>query len=231
MTSKTQELAKAEPDSVPKERALTTKQRAFVDEYLINGYNGTQAALTAGYSPNGADVQAFNLLRNTRIHALIEAHLADAGITRVRVLQEMADIAFRTDLADYESLLGDDLRKLRESGVNTRHIKKFKTSSRVLVTGDDDAVSFGDVSIELKDSAGMLKELAKILGLHDTSRSAGVNVNSGGGPVQVNIPQGTHPIDELHALSQAGLSSVEPSNLETMEIIMPSGMEAKEGEQ
>ena len=230
MTQATRELAKAESDSAPNERALTTKQRAFVDEYLINGYNGTQAALKAGYSPNGADVQAFNLLRNTKIHALIEAHLADAGITRERVLQEMADIAFRTDLADYESLLGDELRKLRESGVNTRHIKKFKTSSRVLVAGDDDAVSLGDVSIELEDSTGMLDKLAKVLRLYDGGQPAGVKINSGGGPVQVNIPQGMHPIDELHALSQVGLSSVEPSDLETMEIIMPPGMEAKEGE-
>ena len=35
---------------------LTIKQELFVAAYCSNGYNATQAALTAGYSPNSAGV-------------------------------------------------------------------------------------------------------------------------------------------------------------------------------
>ena len=47
---------------------LTAKQQAFVREYLVDN-NGTQAAIRAGYSPNGADVAAVRLLAHARVAA------------------------------------------------------------------------------------------------------------------------------------------------------------------
>ncbi len=214
-----------------KELALTTKQQLFVDAFLSNGFNATQAAITAGYSPNSAEAEASRTLRKVKVRALIEAHLADAGITRERVLQEMADIAFRTDLADYEPVMnGESLQDLRGKGVDTRHIKKIKTSRRVVGTGKD-AEPFEDVSLELKDATGMLDKLAKVLRLYDGGQPAGVKINSGGGPVQVNIPQGMHPIDELHILSQPGMGPSDKDlddlrdQVENIEPIMPCGMD------
>ena len=40
------------------EPKLTPKQSAFVDFYCSNGGNGTQACISAGYSPKNADVIA-----------------------------------------------------------------------------------------------------------------------------------------------------------------------------
>jgi phage terminase small subunit len=50
---------------------LTDKQRRFILEY-IKDRNGTQAAIRAGYSKQGADVAAIRLLGNARISAEIE---------------------------------------------------------------------------------------------------------------------------------------------------------------
>lgn len=50
---------------------LTEKQRRFILEYIKDA-NGTQAAIRAGYSKNGADVAAIRLLGNARISAEID---------------------------------------------------------------------------------------------------------------------------------------------------------------
>ncbi len=59
-----------------KRRGLTEKQRRFAEEYPID-LNGTQAAIRAGYSPNGAEVAAHRLLRNANIAAQVEIALAE----------------------------------------------------------------------------------------------------------------------------------------------------------
>lgn len=46
--------------------SLTNKQQAFVDEYLVD-FNATQAAIRAGYSPNGVESTASKLLRNPKV--------------------------------------------------------------------------------------------------------------------------------------------------------------------
>lgn len=45
---------------------LTAKQLKFTREYAVDG-NGTRAAISAGYSPNSADVEASRLLTNAKI--------------------------------------------------------------------------------------------------------------------------------------------------------------------
>lgn len=46
---------------------MTLKQDAFVDAYVANGGQGTQAAKDAGYSESGAHVEANRLLKNPLI--------------------------------------------------------------------------------------------------------------------------------------------------------------------
>ncbi len=54
-------------------RPLTRKERLFVSEYLKDG-NGSQAAIRAGYSVNGARTRASELLTRSNIRdALLEA--------------------------------------------------------------------------------------------------------------------------------------------------------------
>ena len=75
---------------------LNPKQREFVNQYLID-FNGTQAAIRAGYSENGAGVQAFGLLSNPKIMEAVAERQAElaaaAGLTCEWVLRQWKEIA------------------------------------------------------------------------------------------------------------------------------------------
>lgn len=62
---------------------LTPKQHRFCVEYLIDR-NGKAAAIRAGYSPNAAAQQAYELLKMEKIRAVVEAEAQDS-LDRVRV--------------------------------------------------------------------------------------------------------------------------------------------------
>ena len=76
---------------------LTDKQKAFVNEYLID-LNATQAAIRAGYSAKNAGKIGSQLLEKTRISAEINKAMAKrerrTEITQDRVLKELATIGF-----------------------------------------------------------------------------------------------------------------------------------------
>ena len=102
--SKTKTKAKAEPK-------LTAKQELFVAEYLANGYNATQAAISAGYSKKTAKEMGAENLAKPHIAAKLEAGKAkvlekvniDAEWLHRRLAEESdADIA---DLYDEDGVL------------------------------------------------------------------------------------------------------------------------------
>ena len=76
--------------------ALSDKQIRFAQEYCVD-FNGTQAAIRAGYAESGADVQACRLLANDRIKEYIEERKAElaakAEITPLWVLSQWKKIA------------------------------------------------------------------------------------------------------------------------------------------
>ena len=82
---------------------LTAKQIRFVDEYLVD-FNGTQAAIRAGYSEKTAAAAAARLLRNVNIQNEISRRQRDlqrrTEVTQERVVMELARIAF-ANIADY----------------------------------------------------------------------------------------------------------------------------------
>ncbi|NGP62694.1 terminase small subunit [Paenibacillus thiaminolyticus] len=85
--------------------ALTAKQKAFVQEYLID-LNATQAAIRAGYSAKTArKIGAENLTKpdiQKAIQEAMERREKRTEITQDRVLQELAKIGF-ADIKSYLS--------------------------------------------------------------------------------------------------------------------------------
>lgn len=73
------------------------RRTRFIKEYLID-HNATRAAISAGYSENGAEVTGHRLLRNPKVREEIEKANAeinsslDVSIERVR--KELARLAF-----------------------------------------------------------------------------------------------------------------------------------------
>ena len=63
---------------------LSDKQRAFCVAYLANGFNGAQAAVSAGYSEKSAAVQASRLLTYDNVRSYIQE-------TRQKVEEEVLE--------------------------------------------------------------------------------------------------------------------------------------------
>ena len=55
---------------------MNSKQQAFVEAYCCNGFNATQAAITAGYSEKTAKEQGHRLLTNVHIKEAVDAFKA-----------------------------------------------------------------------------------------------------------------------------------------------------------
>lgn len=93
----------------PKRRQakMTAQKRRFVDEYIINGRNGKDAAIAAGYSEKGAKQKAYELLQEDLVKECLEKRTKElqvrTDITQDRVLKELWDIALANpnDLIEY----------------------------------------------------------------------------------------------------------------------------------
>lgn len=114
---------------------LTAKQKAFVQEYLID-LNATQAAIRAGYSEDTATEIGYENIRKPHIKKAIDKAMEERSkrteITADRVLQELAHIAF-DDIKNYLS---------------------YRTEKTVVGTDDDTGKPIFDYKtiVELKDS-------------------------------------------------------------------------------
>ncbi len=81
---------------------LTTKQKKFVDEYLITA-SATEAARRAGYSAHSARYQGSKLLRNVEINFAIEERrnmMENEKILTATQLQEFLSAVIRGEVKD-----------------------------------------------------------------------------------------------------------------------------------
>jgi phage terminase small subunit len=99
---------------------LTTKQRLFVEAYLVNP-NGAEAARSAGYKgkPESLRVVANENLRKPAIRNLIETRISAVAMTAQEVLFELGTIA-RGEYSTYKS---DKLKALELLG---KHHQLFR---------------------------------------------------------------------------------------------------------
>ena len=109
------------------ERKLTTKQRRFVAEYIVD-YNATQAAIRAGYSESTAGGIGFENLRKPQIQAAIHEELEKqsqrTNVTADRIVQELAAMAFERG-ADWTESKMKNNNKLRALELLGRHFGIF----------------------------------------------------------------------------------------------------------
>lgn len=159
----------------PEMDELSLLEKRFVNEYLVDG-NGAAAARRAGYSPNGARVQASRLLSRANIKiALEQAQEALANRTRIdqdRVIREIASLAF----SDPRNVITID------GGVVTiedlRDLPPDITASIQEVNVQSD----GRIKLKLHNKQNSLKLLCQHLGIAEESfRIKGHD----GGPLQV----------------------------------------------
>lgn len=145
---------------------LSEKQLMFAQEY-VKDHNATQAAIRAGYSEKGADVQGSRLLGDVRIQAQIhKAHQAISKrneVTVDRVVQELKAIAFAT-WADAFDEQGNLLPVHAMPDHMQRAITQVDVKSKYLAEG---LINVQLTQVKMGNKLGALVELMKYLGAYD----------------------------------------------------------------
>lgn len=72
-------------------KGISDKQQRFADEYLSNGCNATQAAISAGYSKKYARQNAPKLLRNTTVREYIDKRNQEISSAKIVTQQELQE--------------------------------------------------------------------------------------------------------------------------------------------
>lgn len=104
--------------------SLTDKQKLFCKYYLIS-FNGTKAAIEAGYSKKTAYSIANELLKKKEIQEYLNSQKNEifkkVDVTKERVLQEIGRIAF------------SDIRKLYNDNGSLRTVKDIEDDSAACI--------------------------------------------------------------------------------------------------
>lgn len=149
---------------------LTDKQARFVEEYLID-LNATQAAIRAGYSKASAQViAAENLSKPMIAQAIADARAKTSSkleITRERVLQEMARVAFH------------DPRKFFDDGGNLIPVVDLDDDTAAALAGMDVNMRMvrgpdGETKVNETEGVHKIKIADKMVALDKLSRHLGL---------------------------------------------------------
>ena len=145
---------------------LTDKQLAFCREYVKNGYNGTQAAIKAGYCEKGAAVEAVRLLINAKIQERVNHHKNNLeellNLNKSMVIKEHQKIAFSSiahlhdtwiERKAFDQLTDDQKSCIHEISTQTRTVIGIDATSEVEF-----------VKIKLYDKQKSLESISKIMG-------------------------------------------------------------------
>lgn len=144
--------------------ALNPKQTRFVEEYLVD-LNGTQAAIRAGYSMKTASEQAYQLLRTAKVAEAVDKALAEKpGITRTRIVDELAMIAF-ANMRDYIEIQKDGTAYVDLSGLTRDQAAAIAelTVDQYTEGSGEDAKRVKRVKFKLSDKQAALEKLGRTL--------------------------------------------------------------------
>lgn len=134
--------------------ALTKKQIRFCGEYVID-YNGTKAAIRAGYKESNAASQASKLLQNPEVLACIKENqkrLVDSScLTEEKVINHLQDVLERClsakpvtewDYSEHEMVetgewAFDSKGALEAIKMLGQHLGMFSNKIKISTDGDD----------------------------------------------------------------------------------------------
>lgn len=151
---------------------------AFVRHYLANGYNGTQAALAAGYAEKSARVTASRLLTQDNIRVKISeavaATLKDLDLDRLRWFQEVRGIAF-SDIRQVAEF-GPDGLNWKPSSELTDEAARLIESIESTTTYDKEGRPVVTKKIKLHSKKSGLDTLGKFMGMLKEEQGGGVTI-------------------------------------------------------
>lgn len=143
--------------------AVAQRRAVFIESYIANGGNATQAAIQAGFSPRSAHVQAHVLLKVPEVAEAIEKRRAELAnrykLTTDAVLAECARIVY------------SDPRRLFDEAGRLRAVKDLEPEVAATVAsievkdarGDEPAVT----KVKLWDKNAAIDKAMRYLGLYE----------------------------------------------------------------
>lgn len=157
---------------------LNPKQTAFCEEYILD-FNGTQAAIRAGYSKKTAAIQAFDLLRKPNIQQKIQELINNrsqktehSGAEVIRRLWELANI----DISDIMTI--DEGGSVQAIPIDQlppgtgRLISKIKEKRTIKESSDGSSQTmYGQLEYEVPDRRACLELLGKHYGIFMADKS------------------------------------------------------------
>lgn len=166
--------------------SLSPREAAFLQHYLADPHrNGTQAAIKAGYSANGAHVAANRLLRRATIRAQVEQADAKAAVVVEKAIEASVDqflISKERILHELARMAFSDIRQVLTFGPTHRVIvdengNRIFTSGVGIIPSDeistDAAIAIEEVSegpngikVKLASKRAALMDLAKLGGFY-----------------------------------------------------------------
>lgn len=87
---------------------LTKKERIFADEY-VKTTNGTQSAITAGYSEKTASVTASKMLRKPKVRQYIDAIMDERSKSTIATADEVLEYLTRVVRGEEKDAFGLDV--------------------------------------------------------------------------------------------------------------------------
>lgn len=142
---------------------LTKKRMAFIDEYLKD-FNGTQAAIRAGYSKKTAKSIASEILTLPDVSEAILERMTKNAMSADEVLRRLGDMA-RGDMGNFldvnsMGIFNLDLVKAKKLGL-LHLVKKVKDRSVMAVDKDGVESETHNIEVELYDAQAALVHIGK----------------------------------------------------------------------
>lgn len=176
---------------------LSSRYLAFCEYYVGEAkFNGTKAAILAGYSEKTARQKASQLLTIVNISDYIGLRLDELTLSANEVLARLTEIATGDvdDLLDEDGNFDLDLARERRK---THLIKKFKRKKRTLESKTDDLIEHNllheEVEFELYSAHEALRDLGKHYKIF-TDRHE--HTGKDGGPMEYSIKDWNERADE-----------------------------------
>lgn len=172
---------------------LTPKRRRFVDEYVVD-FNGTQAAIRAGYSKKTADRQAEQLLRILEVKQAVEAKAAKiAERNKVKaddVLQELRRLGF----SDITNIL-----TWKNNTITLRNASKLKPEVTACISeiSQTETANGRNIKIKLHSKTAALEMLGRYLALFTDKHEV---TGKGGEPIKISYDYSKLSSGELKQL-------------------------------
>jgi len=169
-------------------RSAAQKREAFVEEFLVNGENATQAAVAAGFSEKSAGAAGARLLKDVRISVAVSQRrkeiVQDMRLTTDRLHREIARLAF------------SDPRRIMHPDGRIKMPHELDDDTAAAVASFEFDVD-GSIKYKFWDKNSAQERGAKILGAFERDNSQRSGALDGMSIEAVKVL-----IDRLHALNE-----------------------------